>query len=353
MRILYGLPSEGMGHATRSKVIIEHLMQSHDVYIVTSNQAYTFMQQYFPNNVIQIEGFHLAYTQNRVSIHQTVLQTLRKAPYQIKKNIKQYLQYVHQLKIDCVISDFESFSWMYAKLHRKPLISIDNMQIIDRAHIQIPIPRSVLASFYVAKQIIKAKVPGAQQYLITSFFYPEIRLPHTQYISPIIRPEIVAAKPSWSNHMVVYQRVLSLSQLLPILQAIPDQLFYVYGISEHGTYANVVCKPFSNEGFIADLVSAKGIITQGGFSLLSEAVYLQKPVLSMPIPKQFEQWYNAQNIQSLGYGMATTILDLNTIQKFIAAIPQLQKNLAGYSQHGNQQALATIDRVIRQCMVQQ
>ena len=31
MKILYGVPSEGMGHATRSKVIITHLLKRHEV----------------------------------------------------------------------------------------------------------------------------------------------------------------------------------------------------------------------------------------------------------------------------------------------------------------------------------
>ena len=34
-------------------------------------------------------------------------------------------------------------------------------------------------------------------------------------------------------------------------------------------------------------MSARGVITGGGFSLLSEAVYLHKPVLSVPLDGQF------------------------------------------------------------------
>jgi UDP:flavonoid glycosyltransferase YjiC (YdhE family) len=41
MKILYGVPSEGMGHATRSKSVIQYLIaQQHEVCIVSSDRAF-------------------------------------------------------------------------------------------------------------------------------------------------------------------------------------------------------------------------------------------------------------------------------------------------------------------------
>ena len=37
MRILYGVVGEGMGHATRSRVLLEELTKEHEVHIVVSN----------------------------------------------------------------------------------------------------------------------------------------------------------------------------------------------------------------------------------------------------------------------------------------------------------------------------
>ena len=47
--------------------------------------------------------------------------------------------------------------------------------------------------------------------------------------------------------------------------------------------ANLEYRPRSNDGFVEDLRTARGVVTGGGFSLLSEAVYLGKPVLSIPL----------------------------------------------------------------------
>ena len=39
MRILYGVVGEGMGHATRSSVLLEHLTKQHEVHVVVSGRA--------------------------------------------------------------------------------------------------------------------------------------------------------------------------------------------------------------------------------------------------------------------------------------------------------------------------
>jgi hypothetical protein len=44
MRILYGVVGEGMDHATRSRVILEHLLsQGHEQRIVVSGRAHAFL----------------------------------------------------------------------------------------------------------------------------------------------------------------------------------------------------------------------------------------------------------------------------------------------------------------------
>ena len=48
MRILYGVVGEGMGHATRSCVILRHLVKSHEVQIVVSGRAHEFLRKTFP-----------------------------------------------------------------------------------------------------------------------------------------------------------------------------------------------------------------------------------------------------------------------------------------------------------------
>ena len=170
MKILYGIPSEGMGHATRSKVLIEHLLKEHDVRIVTSDRAYTFLDEFFPGKVYQIEGFHLAFKNGVVSKFKTFKETLKSSPKAIKVNFEKYIKVHKEFKPDLVISDFESFSFFYAKKYKLPIISIDNMQVIDRCELDIKIAKEEKKNMLVAKSVIKLKVPNCNHYLISSFF---------------------------------------------------------------------------------------------------------------------------------------------------------------------------------------
>lgn len=46
------------------------------------------------------------------------------------------------------------------------------------------------------------------------------------------------------------------------------------------------------------------VIINGGFSAVSEALYLRKPMVVLPVPRHAEQWINGRTIQALGVGIA-------------------------------------------------
>src|SRR5262249_18227673 len=77
-------------------------------------------------------------------------------------------------------------------------------------------------------------------------------------------------------------------------------------------------------------------------NLLSEAVYLHKPVLSVPVEKQFEQVLNALYIHQLGYGAYARRLDQDVLEAFLARVPEDQRALSGSAEEGNTVALITL-----------
>ena len=83
---------------------------------------------------------------------------------------------------------------------------------------------------------------------------------------------------------------------------------------------------------------------QRGFTLMGEAVYLRKPMLAVPLGRQFEQVLNARYLAHEGYGrMAETLDDPKTISDFLDAVPGCEAKLAGYTQDGNTEILRAID----------
>src|SRR5712692_1407538 len=169
MRILYGVVGEGMGHATRSRVLLEELTKEHEIHIVVSGRAREYLAKRFVG-VHGIWGYTFAYKGNEVQKWQTVLQNLKGAVSGWPRNIKQYFELVRSFHPDVVLSDFESFSYLYGKNHFLPVISIDNIQVINRCALDRSLLEGFERDFELARSFVKAKLPGCFHYLITTFF---------------------------------------------------------------------------------------------------------------------------------------------------------------------------------------
>jgi uncharacterized protein (TIGR00661 family) len=349
MKILYGIPSEGMGHATRSKVLIQHLIElGHEVCIATSDRALTFMETHFPGQTFAIEGLHLSYELGTVDKSKTAKEWLKVLPKQMRTNFKQFYKLHQNFEPDAVISDFESFTYTFAKLHQIPILSIDNMQVLNRAELDLELSQEQKVSFLLAKSIVKSKLPYCHQYLISSFFDCEITKKKTQLIPAILRPEILTAKKKTTNgrHILVYQTANTQDDLIATLQQLKTHQFRVYGFNKDEVHDNVTLKSFSEAGFIQDLASCAFVITNGGFSLISEAVYLHKPVCSFPLGGQFEQFLNGTMIQKLGYGRIFESFSADAIKAFIYDVKDFKSNVMSYSQNGNDVLFAKVNEFL-------
>jgi uncharacterized protein (TIGR00661 family) len=346
MRILYGVVGEGMGHATRSGVILEHLTKEHDVHVVVSGRARDYLAQRFAN-VHKIWGLTIQYEGNSVKKLGTLLENLKNAVKGFPENVKAYFDLVDEFRPDVVVSDFESFSYLYATNHMLPCISVDNMQIINRAKHSPALLAGHEQDFELTRNIVKAKLPGCFHYLVATFFYPELRKDKTTLLPSILRPEILGARPEPGEHLLVYQTSTTNTQLLDALKksGLPCKVYGVRrGIQSDEVDANLTFRPFSEAGFIDDLRTARAVVAGGGYTLMSEAVYLGKPLLSLPVQGQFEQTLNALYLQQLGYGHHATVLDEKALSGFLADVPRCAEALKGYTQDGNRLMLEALDQ---------
>jgi uncharacterized protein (TIGR00661 family) len=350
MKILYGVVGEGMGHAMRSRVVLEHLLaQGHELEIMASGRAVEFLNKRF-EGVNRIHGLHIIYEENRMRRGKTLLSNAVAGASGLPRNIAAYFDLIKDFRPEVVISDFESWTYLYAKTHRLPILSIDNMQILNRCTHGPEILRGHDAEFHVARLFVKGKLPFCDHYLITTFFRPPIRKPKTSLFPPILRPEILQANRRRGEHLLVYQTAEGNTALLDALQATGLEC-RVYGmrrgIQEEQVEGNLRFRPFSEVGFIDDLASSRGVIAGGGFTLMGECVYLHKPMLAVPIAHQFEQVLNARYLEHEGFGRAADALDDPAIiQDFVKAIPGCEEKLAGYSQDGNRELFAAVDQLL-------
>jgi uncharacterized protein (TIGR00661 family) len=351
MKILYGVTGEGMGHAMRSRVVIEHLIAGgHDLQVMASGRACDFLGKRFAG-VNRIHGFHMILEENRVRIGKTAWSNILSGALGLPQNIKAYFELIGAFEPELVISDFESWSYLYAKARRLPVLSIDNMQIIHRCELPEEIIAERQVAFQLTKAFVKSKLPGCDGYFITSFFRPPVRKPDTVLFPPILRPEIVEAiaERADGDHLLIYQsgRYEALERGL----AATGLEARIYGMRPGATAeereGNLRYLPFSEAGFISDLATCRGVIAGGGFTLMGEAVSLHKPMLAVPLAGQFEQYLNARILEREGYGVhAETLDDPATLARFLEKLPDCQRAVAEYQQDGNRELLLGLDRFV-------
>ncbi|MFN8673715.1 MAG: MJ1255/VC2487 family glycosyltransferase [Candidatus Sericytochromatia bacterium] len=350
MKILYGVVGEGMGHAIRSKVIISKLLEmGHEVKIVVSGRAFDFLKKNF-EGVNKIWGLTMVMEDNEIQKRETALEVLKGSIEGLPENIKKYFELTKKFEPDCVISDFETWSAFYGYNNMIPVISIDNMQIIRRCWHPDEILRGRHNEWNLAKSVIKSKIPKADHYLITTFFYPEIKKKNTTLVSPILRDEIINAKTSEKEHILVYQTGESFKELPNILKKFDKTPFKIYGLKRNLdkelVEENLTFCPFSEKTFVEDLSSAKAVIASAGFTLAGEAVHLGKPYLATPVKGQFEQIINARYIEYLGYGLQDEELDEFSIRHFIKNIDSYKRNLLGYEKKDNSELFNNIEKLL-------
>ena len=111
------------------------------------------------------------------------------------------------------------------------------------------------------------------------------------------------------------------------------------GPSEDQVDGAITFRPRSVDGFLADLASCRGVIAGGGFSLISEAVYLGKPMMCSPLRGQFEQLMNARYLEREGYGICAQTMDERSLERFLERLDEIHERLEAYEQHGNREAL--------------
>lgn len=350
MKILYGVVGEGMGHAMRSRVVLSRLVElGHDVHVMASGRAVEFLQKHF-DGVQRIHGLHMIYEENRVRKGKTLWSNVLNGAAGLPTNIKAYFDLLEEFSPRLVISDFESWTYLFAKRHSLPVLSIDNMQVLNRCTLPEDVIQGYETPFQLSKAFVKAKLPYCDHYLITSFFRPPIRKPDTTLVPPILRPEILAAKASSGGHLLVYQTGEGYHTLEETLAktGLECRIYGMRrGLKEEQREGSLRYMPFSEQGFIDDLATSRAVIAGGGFTLMGEAVYLRKPMLAVPLAGQFEQVLNARYLAHEGYGqMAENLEDPARILRFLEVVPDCAAKLQGYEQDGNKELFGHLDGLL-------
>jgi uncharacterized protein (TIGR00661 family) len=206
-------------------------------------------------------------------------------------------------------------------------------------------PRHLILESRVTKNIIRFIVPRPDVSLVTTFYFGETRNDRTFLFPPILRASVLGLRPEKRDHILVYL-TSGFDSLLGELQQFDREKFFVYGYDRSDRDGVLTFKPFSKDGFLNDLASAKAVIATAGFTLISEALFLRKPYLALPMQGQFEQQLNGHQLSQLGYGKSVDEFEQEAAGDFLYRLPDFEARLRDYLPGDNRAILNKVDELL-------
>jgi uncharacterized protein (TIGR00661 family) len=349
LKILYGVCGEGMGHATRSDVVARHLTaRGHHVqFACDEGRALEYLRgRWGSENVAEVPGFKLSIQNNRVMLTRTLLEN---AATHLLSSGAHVISALGVREPDVVVNDFSAWTTRYAQLLRKPMVALDNIHFMTRCrHPQewIDAHRDEAAA---AMLVTETAVPEASFYIVLAFTrQAPVSQPLTALHLPVVRDAVSQQPVSDGGHLVVYfNDKADWSHILGVLHRAGRSVraYGCPGVKEVTKAGNVTLCPVS-DALVEDLASCSAAVSGAGFSFLSEALALRKPLLAVPYEGSFEQILNGRYLDREGFGTWAPRLGDDVLGRFLSRLEPMRARLAAFPNDRNQGLFDSLDRLL-------
>lgn len=302
MNILYGVNATGNGHISRSRITISELKKrGHNVTVLFSGRDVKdfFELEEFRPYIIK-KGFTFVFKKGKLNVFRTLLNI----------DLIQFVRDVFNIKkeYDVVVTDFEPISAYAARKLGIHCIGIGHQYSFLKK-----IPKSFkmkLASIF----FLRFYTPINST--ISSHFYHF----NQSILPPFIEKSLKNqnAVTVMKNTFLVYLAWEEQDQMISTLNTIKENEFIYYSsVDKEVQIGNVTLKPYSNKYFKEDLIACNGLITNAGFQLPAEAIYLGKKILCKPLKGQPEQEHNAKTLKRLQHATVCSEFTKEEIELWI------------------------------------
>ncbi|GAB5407874.1 MAG: glycosyltransferase family protein [Balneolaceae bacterium] len=283
MKILYGVQGTGHGHISRARVVLPKLREFAEVDVLIS--GYNFHLDLDGQVAYKARGISLTYdSKGSIDFMETAL----------KLNPIRLIQDVNSVPVgeyDFFVNDFEPVTAWAAQSAGIPCVGISHQASFLSQNVPRPAKKSLFAE-KVMKHFAPFSTPVGSHYLrYDDFIEP-----------PIIRKQIKDLNPSSGDHITVYLPAFDHETLCSVFNTIRQIQWHIFSPSCDKEYqkGNVVVKPIGKETFLRSFESCLGVVSSTGFETTSEAMFLGKKLLTIPIKNQYEQLCNAAALEELG-----------------------------------------------------
>ncbi len=292
MKIFYAVQATGNGHISRATQLFPYLQRygEIDFFLSGSNAS---LDVSIPIQ-FRSKGCSLFYSKCGGLDYWNIAKNIK--PYQIYKDANKLPLH----KYDVIINDFDAVTALACKLQKVHSVQFGHQASFLSEHTPRPENKSKMGEFIFKNYASAPQNLGLHFEPYDTFIHP-----------PIIKDEIANATPKNLEHITVYLPSFDINCLEKAFQSLPDLKFhwFLHTIKEIHTIGNITYFPVNQKEFNKSLIDCEGIITGGGFETPSEALFLGKKILSIPIKEHYEQECNAAALKKMGVPVAYEVRD--------------------------------------------
>lgn len=282
LKILYGIQGTGNGHITRANEVIPYLQKHGDLDILISGKHSELKLKAEVNYKLKGLGFIFG-KKGGIDYWKTFLNS----------DISALLSEIKQIpveKYDLIISDFEPVTAWGALKKGKNCVGLSNQ--CATLHPLAPKPKNF---DIIGKLVMEKYAPCKVNY---GLHYKAL---DKNIFTPIIPEKIRNAEIKNKGHYTVYLPSYSDKKIISVLSKI-DADWHVFSKHTDKPFKekNVRIVPVHSRLFFESITTSSGVITNSGFGTTSEALFMNKKLLVIPMKGQIEQLYNAEMLKKMG-----------------------------------------------------
>jgi uncharacterized protein (TIGR00661 family) len=333
MRFVFLVQGEGRGHMTQAIALKQALCaQGHEVAVTLIGKSRRREIPKFFSTAMggEVYGFHSPnfHTHSNakgIAILPTLLGNVLKSRKYIRS-----LRYVHRwmqkVEPDAIINFYDFLGGLYSLIYKPscPFHVIGHQYLAY--HPDFPFAPGLFPRllFKLCNRITSFR---ANTFLALSYApYSSPERPNLKVLPPLLRKEVFDLEPSNQGFLLVYLVNAGYGEdIIQWHQSHPDvKLHCFWDKPEHkdvwSPHENLSFHPIDDRKFLKFLASCRAYICTAGFESVCEALYLGKPIMTIPVEGQYEQACNALDASQLGQVMSSSTYDIDRFLDFMAAL---------------------------------
>lgn len=334
MKIMLCVLGEGRGHLTQAMAVKEMAEAAgHQIVSVTAGvSSLRELPAYFESAmkmpVAKLPTLEFKYRQNRaVDTFATAVDAVRRLP-EFSRNLRRLDAIVHESRPDVILNFFEPLAGFYAltRRHRPPVIAIAHQYMfLHPGYVHPPGLRRQQLGMKLYSQLL-----GARQHKLALSFYEAPDLPEKKIFvcPPILRKQLFELTPDPGGQFTLIYLLNHgyADQIIRWSEAHPRTKLHCF-YDKPGAPAEFAHSPsltfhrLDGEKFLRLMAACKNVVCTAGFESVSEAAWLGKPLMLVPVENHIEQQINAVDAVQAGLGVADKTFNLDRLAELPCSLP--------------------------------